>query len=318
MPLPTELSIDGVPCKFLPIISPYKPGALLHCGNCDATTFITSTPLQICGRCKGTAYCSRECQATDWPKHKAPCKQAKEFTEFNAKINSTGLNTTTILSGTLLKGVGILITPVENSTASHGIAYIHQVLPTIAKKSLDAPGWHDLTLTRQLGFPLRLIGFPPAKGEKELHNVQLEQLGLQTDPEQPGFGYSIFYGPQSQGTVMIVRADGEKLHAKHLEVVLRYICEDLKEIQEVQKQWQKLEGLDSEEMVGRLLTPKAFVAGFERIKGRRWRRVGRRRGRYGRGWIVLSRLAEFEESKKMMMSTSSVLAWSAPVPPYSV
>ncbi|KAK5680925.1 hypothetical protein LTS10_006683 [Elasticomyces elasticus] len=194
-------------------------------------------------------------------------KQAKEITEFNAKINSTGLNTTTFLSGTLLEGVGILITPVENPTASHGIAYIHQVLPTMAKKTLDAPGWHDLTLTRQLSFPLRLIGLPPAKGEKELRNVQLEQLGLQTDPEQPGFGYSIFYGPQSQERVMVVRVDGEKLHVKHLEVVLRYISEELKEIQGVQKRWQKLEGLDSEEMVGRLLTPKAFVVGFARIKG---------------------------------------------------
>ncbi|KAK4960891.1 hypothetical protein LTR10_001380 [Elasticomyces elasticus] len=140
-------------------------------------------------------------------------KQAKEFTDFNAKINSTGLNTTTILSGTLLEGAGVLITPIGSSTATNGIAYIHQVLPTIAEKSLDAPGWHDLTLTRQLGFPLRLIGVPSAKGEKELRNVQLEQLGLQTDPEQPGFGYSIFYGPQSQGTVMIMRTDGEKLHA---------------------------------------------------------------------------------------------------------
>ncbi|KAK3638464.1 hypothetical protein LTR56_013104 [Elasticomyces elasticus] len=281
MPLPSELSIDGVPCKSLPINSPYKSGALLHCGNCNATTFTTGTPLQICGRCKGTAYCSRECQATDWPKHKAPCKQAKEFTEFNAKINSTGLKTTTIISGTLLEGVGILITPVVNSTASHGTAYIHQVLPTIAKKTLDAPGWHDLTLTRQLGFPLRLIGLPPAKGEKELRNVQLEQTGLQTDPEQPGFGYSIFYGPQSQGTVIIVRADGEKLHAKHLEVVLRYICEDLKEIQGVQKRWQKLEGLDSEGMVERLLTPKAFVAGFERIKGEEMEKGGEQARR---GW----------------------------------
>ncbi|KAK5709118.1 hypothetical protein LTR17_020052 [Elasticomyces elasticus] len=190
------------------------------------------------------------CQAKDWPKHKAPCKQAKEFTEFNAKISSTFLSTTTIISGTYSKA----------------IAYIHEVLLTIAKKSLDAPGWHDLTLTRQLGFPLRLIGLPPAKGEKELRNIQLEQLGLQTDPEQIGFGHSIFYGPQSKGRVMVVRADGKKLHVKHLDVVLSYICEDLKEVQGVQKRWMKFEGLNSERMVGRLLTPQAFVEGSERIK----------------------------------------------------
>jgi hypothetical protein len=27
-----------------------------------------------CSRCKLRAYCSRECQAADWPTHKAPCK----------------------------------------------------------------------------------------------------------------------------------------------------------------------------------------------------------------------------------------------------
>ncbi|ETS88003.1 hypothetical protein PFICI_01831 [Pestalotiopsis fici W106-1] len=34
---------------------------------------------QLCGRCKSSCYCSKECQANDWPNHKLLCKSFSEF-----------------------------------------------------------------------------------------------------------------------------------------------------------------------------------------------------------------------------------------------
>ena len=30
--------------------------------------------LKVCGKCKAVRYCSRQCQVSDWPKHKSVCR----------------------------------------------------------------------------------------------------------------------------------------------------------------------------------------------------------------------------------------------------
>ena len=43
----------------------------------------------MCQRCKSSAYCSRECQAADWPQHKAQCKEpSAESVKLAALIQS--------------------------------------------------------------------------------------------------------------------------------------------------------------------------------------------------------------------------------------
>ena len=42
------------------------------CANCEAVEI--DTKFQICGRCKITCYCSRECQKAQWKEHKKVCQ----------------------------------------------------------------------------------------------------------------------------------------------------------------------------------------------------------------------------------------------------
>jgi hypothetical protein len=42
-----------------------------QCFTCKQSQKLSS--LMLCGRCKSTQYCCRECQADDWPEHKVWC-----------------------------------------------------------------------------------------------------------------------------------------------------------------------------------------------------------------------------------------------------
>ena len=44
-----------------------------RCHKCDKTGRRKKDKLSKCGRCQAITYCSRECQAEDWPRHKANC-----------------------------------------------------------------------------------------------------------------------------------------------------------------------------------------------------------------------------------------------------
>jgi predicted DNA-binding protein YlxM (UPF0122 family) len=45
-----------------------------HCSQCKKTGAELNTILQKCARCRTVLYCSKECQRTDWPKHKEVCR----------------------------------------------------------------------------------------------------------------------------------------------------------------------------------------------------------------------------------------------------
>jgi len=47
----------------------------VRCSKCDHCNQITKRKdLKTCSRCKCIYYCSKECQALDWPRHKEFCK----------------------------------------------------------------------------------------------------------------------------------------------------------------------------------------------------------------------------------------------------
>jgi hypothetical protein len=48
--------------------------SLKRCGYCAKADVIDGDTLKKCSTCKAVRYCSRECQAVDWPNHKKVCK----------------------------------------------------------------------------------------------------------------------------------------------------------------------------------------------------------------------------------------------------
>ncbi|KAF8309755.1 hypothetical protein DL93DRAFT_1702815 [Clavulina sp. PMI_390] len=47
---------------------------LPKCAVCGSAWSIDGQALQVCSGCRNITYCSRKCQRSDWPTHKAPCK----------------------------------------------------------------------------------------------------------------------------------------------------------------------------------------------------------------------------------------------------
>ena len=51
-----------------------KVHELIECMNCKAKETEGGPELSVCTACRDAYYCSRECQISDWPRHKANCK----------------------------------------------------------------------------------------------------------------------------------------------------------------------------------------------------------------------------------------------------
>lgn len=52
-----------------------------HCKVCNGAG---TTSISRCGRCKTAFYCSRECQAQDWPSHKKTCGRGKAWYDLDS------------------------------------------------------------------------------------------------------------------------------------------------------------------------------------------------------------------------------------------
>ncbi|KAJ7624857.1 hypothetical protein FB45DRAFT_1086900 [Roridomyces roridus] len=57
-------------------IRQYTRDLTQSCASCDDTQTASGKQLKLCARCGTTPYCSKACQASDWPSHKHNCEPA--------------------------------------------------------------------------------------------------------------------------------------------------------------------------------------------------------------------------------------------------
>ncbi|CAK7241726.1 MAG: hypothetical protein STHCBS139747_003195 [Sporothrix thermara] len=82
------------------------------CNSCKKAGDAEEIKLRACARCKTVLYCSKECQASDWPLHKKACSKQRTTT------TTTTATTTTTTTG-LDKYIADPYTRLDNGTWLH-------------------------------------------------------------------------------------------------------------------------------------------------------------------------------------------------------
>ncbi|KAK5680926.1 hypothetical protein LTS10_006684 [Elasticomyces elasticus] len=239
-----------------------NPIAKNTCKTCGVPAQANGRSLSSCSKCV-MPYCSRACQERDWPEHKEVCKTRQanmiEFTaEFTERVKSPDLH----LPMTL---------PVDRKVASAWRLIPKPVKDITFKRMSHLSGfmrnsdrWVDLSVTNALGFPLRLMAAPGSQ-PTTLKNPEAMQLGTIPFPENPNFGGSQF-SEETEGAVMIMRADGQDMHFFQLRAMVFYVMQRLNELPGVKARESKGKVVDREELAGRLLTPAAFRKFWDKLK----------------------------------------------------
>ncbi|KAK5732568.1 hypothetical protein LTR17_010383 [Elasticomyces elasticus] len=229
------------------------------CGICGNTGVLFK-----CGRCKSLYYCSKSCQAKDWPIHKVLCIRT------TTKVKPDG--------GVIPLPPGIhsfdhkfpavfISVKLENPQPVDNIySYAGGIM-----QGMDAAdaSFVDLPVTHAIGFPLGVRG--GMQGLPVLNSLAT-QLCVNLDTESAEFG-TLF--TSVKGGALLARRDGLHIGICQVDAIIEFVRRSSEQLNGVRMREAMGEHVDRKELVKRLFTPAAFVKEFASIKEKRMKAHGR-------------------------------------------
>ncbi|KAK5706905.1 hypothetical protein LTR97_001897 [Elasticomyces elasticus] len=205
-----------------------------------------------CSRCKCVYYCSTSCQKEDWRLHRDMCKtlaRPKGKSHYMPLPNHGSYQD---------KHAAVLVW-LKNHAPDGQPNYIHS--PGSLLMSMDPSKFESLPVTHAIGFPLGYSS--DLTGSTGMVNARVVELFVDIDVASATFGQA---KKMPIGGACLARPDGRHMKVLHVEAIIEYVQIANQELGRVLERERAGENVDREEMVERLLTPKAFVRAFEKIK----------------------------------------------------
>ncbi|KAK3638455.1 hypothetical protein LTR56_013095 [Elasticomyces elasticus] len=220
------------------------------CGICGNTGVLFK-----CGRCKSLYYCSKICQAKDWPIHKMLCVKPNS----KPKDDSGGVN---IPQGILsfddrFPAVDIGVKQENPQPTENTFCYAGSIMQCI---DASDPSFVDLPVTHAIGFPMGVRG---REQGLPIFDEPAMQLCISLDTKSAGFGIPFTLG---RGGAVLARRDGLHIGICQVVATIEFVRRCNKEIVDVRMREAAGEKVDREELVKRLFNPAAFVKGFASIR----------------------------------------------------
>ncbi|KAK4960902.1 hypothetical protein LTR10_001391 [Elasticomyces elasticus] len=233
----------------------------LVCGVCGKTGYLFR-----CGRCKHNHYCSKPCQAQDWPMHKMFCKELADpmsvFKGSQKKGLPPGMTEVTVK----FPAICLLMDRDEPSQPANQNVHLSYQGSTMLGTETTSPPFAASRISEAIGFPLVATDGLEAHLCVQVPNTFAQDLFVDLDPKSTSFGNST---KSLVGAVLLHRRDGRHMMVVEIAAVIDYVRLVVEDLKQVRKRESTGEKVDRKEVIKTVATPAAFASWFEALKRQR-------------------------------------------------